>query len=729
MIISPPFLPARADNLSDAAWLDLAFAPALPLRETNAPAGSYPLGIGLGWHNGLHVQGAANANNQTTVHAIADGEVIHVSVPRPSNTDPGDAQNFNPFPGGAAWTDNGLVILRHQTEIGATGDQPTSLTYFSAYMHLERLPTFATPEGGTRRLQAGDRVWRKDVIGHAGRIYGHAGQTHLEICLDQDNLQQLMGRPPAWVDPANIPAPSADGRVDAVFGAIWFYLPATTPTSTIAPTSHLRAASQTSLAQAVWVRMHYVDGSANFQSHDSNGRLLGERGEANGEYNLYRTASNRHQSLPAADRAHSSPSGWYELLRFGRNLGRGPAATDKDPLPANAAHWRQLSINGQDIWADLNAEGSYKFSDADFLPIQGWNIIDDDSNPADQRCDSNRLKNLIADPDPNAENRLETATLEPRLGDPEVRRKLQRMICRFPSEWDRDTIATRYGFVRELPAFRDAPDAWAPFEAHLNALTFTGLPADYLAAQWRVHPKEFIGWMRQCGWLSSSELELVYPNTYEQKVGAVIHRAANALNNQTRERFRFAINTVSRKYFISQNSVRQAHYFGQGAEESRTLTLMNERRSEASCNQLYSGRMGNDLTGDGYRYRGRGMKQLTGKYNYSEYWVFRGWIDRSSYTASWWSAQGIITRPDINNPDRLLNDVYSTIDTGGWYWVASPHRGTPHNDSSISALTGNGHPNDQNIRFVTRGINGGINGLDNRIHHTQRIYRIMADGI
>lgn len=61
--------------------------------------------------------------------------------------------------------------------------------------------------------------------------------------------------------------------------------------------------------------------------------------------------------------------------------------------------------------------------------------------------------------------------------------------------------------------------------------------------------------------------------------------------------------------------------------------------------------------------------------------------------------------------------------------MASPHRGTPHNDSSISSLTENGHPNDQNIRFVTRGINGGINGLDNRTHHTQRIYRIMADGM
>lgn len=178
-------------------------------------------------------------------------------------------------------------------------------------------------------------------------------------------------------------------------------------------------------------------------------------------------------TLPQADRNRSSPSGWYELLRFGRNLGRGPNAADKDPLPSNAAHWRQITgPNGQAVWADLNAEGSYKFSDADFLPIQGWCFIDDDTAPNDQRCDSNNLKTLIADPDPNAAGRIEMANLLRRLGNPEVMQKLRRVVCQFPSEWDQGTIAARYGFVRELAAFQEAPEAWAPFEAHLRALSF-----------------------------------------------------------------------------------------------------------------------------------------------------------------------------------------------------------------------------------------------------------------
>lgn len=689
MIISPPFLPARTPTQSESAWLDSAFVQPLPLRETNAPAGSYPLGIGLAWHNGLHMQGAANANNQTPVHAIADGEVIYVSVPRPSNTDPGDAQNFNPFPGGAAWTDNGLVILRHQTEIGANGNQPTTLTYFSAYMHLKQIGRI-TPAGqqAARVLQINDRVYRKEEIGKAGQIYGHAGQIHLEICLDTANLRRLIGRPPTWVDPANIPAPTADGRIDAVFGAIWFYLPVTTPTRTSTPTTHLRAAAQTSLEQAVWVRMYYEGGSTRLEAYDNTGRLLGQRPETNGEYDLYRTASSRHESLAANDLNSSSPSGWYELLRFGRNLGRGPNPVDKDPLPANAAHWRQINLNGQDIWVDLNTAGSYKFSDADFLPIQGWNFIDDDSNPNDQRCDSERLKSLIADPDPNTANRLETATLERRLGDQAVMRTLRRMICRFPSEWERDSMPTRYGFVRELPAFRDAPGAWEDFLAHLNTVTFTGLPADYLAAEWRVHPKEFIGWMRQCGWLSQQEMRQLVPS-HSIRTGSYRDAAG------TRQRGVFweenprpsliaihqrPLNRVMRKYGIN-TPIRMAGFFGNSVQETGWFRELRE------------------TGGNGYWYSpwfGRGFLQLTHPTNYVGYWRWRGRsvpatletglndASRQAHTANSsatledrhfvaLTAEMVSWRRTVQGDDPddrySIENVVSPSDSAGYYWL------------------------------------------------------------
>ena len=624
MIISPPFLPVNATPQNDEAWVNSAMPqPASRLASTQAPEGSFPLSNKLEWHNGLHLQGTAVGDGRTPVRAIADGEIVYVGKPNPANNNADDPQNINPFGETPAWTDNGCVILKHTTEIGAVGLQATEIVYFSLYMHLNHVAAHTpTGQSAARRLQIGDRVWRKDEIGRAGQIYGHAGQVHLEICLNAANLTHLIGRAPAWADPANIPAPTADGRTDAVFGAIWVYLPATTPTATTAPANHLRGPSQTTLGQALWVKMTYEAGASVLESHDNNGRPLGRRQQADAEYNLYTEANRRHNALPQADRNRSSPSGWYELLRFCRNLGRGPNAADKDPLPANAAHWREIpGPNGQALWADLNAESSYKFSDADFLPIVGWNFIDDDSTPDDQRCDSNRLKNLIADPDTNNANRMQTAELAGRLGDPEVARKLRRMVCRFPSEWDQTTIATRYGFVRELPAFQEAPEAWTAQEAHFRALSFTGLPAEYIAATWRIQPREFIQMMRGCGWLSLGEFKQLLPShairtgTYRdaqgQRHSGVFWEAVRTDLDSRQAALgphRIPLNRTLRKYGLTR-PLRMASFFGNAVQESTWLSSFAEGGGN---NAWYA------------PWYGRGFLQLTHPENYITYWRWRG---------------------------------------------------------------------------------------------------------
>lgn len=619
MIISPPFLSPRNANQSDDAWLDAAMTqPMSRLANTDAPEGSYPLSNQLAWHNGLHLQGEAGTNGQTVVRAIADGEVIYVGQPKQSNASATDPQNYNPFADTPAWTDNGCIIIRHTTEIGADGNQPIEITYYSLVTHLcqvARIPPAGQP--APRPLQRGDRIWRKDEIGRAGQIYGHTGQIHVEICLDEANLTRLIGHPPAWVDPATVPTPSEDGRIDAVFGAIWFYLPAVTPTRAAQPQNHLRAPSPSTLNQPLWLRMTYAQGACVFESYDTNGQQLGQVRQADVEYDLYNLATRRHNSLPEAERARSSPSGWYELLRFGRNLGRGPAQTDRDPLPANVAHWREVpGANGQAIWADLNAEGSCKFSDADFLPIQGWNFIDDDTSPNDQRCDSTNLKNLIADPDSNSTERMETANLARRLGDPDVARKLRRVVCRFPSEWDQTTIATRYAFVRDREPFPQNPDAWACFESHLRALSFPDLPGEYTAATWRVHPREFISTMRKCGWLSRRELLQLVPShsirtgTYRDAHGqrhAGVFWEANPAATLI-DGHRLPLNRMLRKYGVN-TPLRQAGFFGNAVQETAWFRTLAEGG------------------GSGYWYApwyGRGFLQLTHPGNYIGYWRWRG---------------------------------------------------------------------------------------------------------
>lgn len=72
------------------------------------------------------------------------------------------------------------------------------------------------------------------------------------------------------------------------------------------------------------------------------------------------------------------------------------------------------------------------------------------------------------------------------------------------------------------------------------------------------------------------------------------------------------------------------------------------------ANRVYADRMGNgnEASGDGWKYRGRGLIQVTGRENYRKY--------------------GYIVSPQIDpekNPDALTNPTWAA-DSAGWYWKA-----------------------------------------------------------
>ncbi|WP_204117374.1 glycoside hydrolase family 19 protein [Paraburkholderia sp. C35] len=101
---------------------------------------------------------------------------------------------------------------------------------------------------------------------------------------------------------------------------------------------------------------------------------------------------------------------------------------------------------------------------------------------------------------------------------------------------------------------------------------------------------------------------------------------------------------------------------------------------EAIANKVYGGRMGNTEAGDGYKYRGRGFVQLTGKANYKAAGEALG-IDL------------------VNNPD-LAADPAVAAQLATWYWQSK---------SGLSEAARAG-----DVKTVTRKLNGGLNGLDVR---------------
>lgn len=228
----------------------------------------------------------------------------------------------------------------------------------------------------------------------------------------------------------------------------------------------------------------------------------------------------------------------------------------------------------------------------------------------------------------------------------------------------------------------------------------------------------------------------LYPSSTLEKIGQS--------PASVRERHRLNINKVMRKYGIN-TAVKMSHFLGQGAVESFYLTLMIEGSVSFAKNPQHASflteqngyynppaggyldylnnRLGNIEAGDGPKFRGRGMKQLTGRENYSKYWVYRGWLDKNSFKSNWWNPVSVKNAPVVDNPQLLSISSYNAIDAGGWYWEA----GSAHNKFASINKTIGSIVNDGNIELVTKAINGGLNGIEERRANTKRIAKILMD--
>lgn len=126
-----------------------------------------------------------------------------------------------------------------------------------------------------------------------------------------------------------------------------------------------------------------------------------------------------------------------------------------------------------------------------------------------------------------------------------------------------------------------------------------------------------------------------------------------------------------------------------------TLEIANQYAGNPKkiANMVYANRMGNrdEASGDGYRFRGRGCIQTTGHANY-------------------FHAGQAIGVDFVMEPDLVANPKFAAL-TAGFFW--STH--------GLNALA-----DAKDHRAITKRINGGFIGIDDRIEHTRMAFAVLT---
>lgn len=172
--------------------------------------------------------------------------------------------------------------------------------------------------------------------------------------------------------------------------------------------------------------------------------------------------------------------------------------------------------------------------------------------------------------------------------------------------------------------------------------------------------------------MTLSEFQSILPNTKAETV-------LDVYNQLTPCFAKYEINTP----------IRKCHFLAQMLHESGALRY----KEEIASGKNYEGRLdlGNIIKGDGVRFKGRGGFQLTGRANYRMY--------------------GKVIGVDLEGNPELVATKYF-VDVAGWFWDSRNLNGWADKDE---------------LEAITRKVNGGLNGIDDRrnwLNKLKAVYKI-----
>jgi len=149
------------------------------------------------------------------------------------------------------------------------------------------------------------------------------------------------------------------------------------------------------------------------------------------------------------------------------------------------------------------------------------------------------------------------------------------------------------------------------------------------------------------------------------------------------------LNAAMQAFSISDNALRESAFLAQIAHESGELRYVQEIAS----GQQYEGRkaLGNTIPGDGIRYKGRGLIQITGRSNYAQC--------------------GHALELDLLEHPELLETRVNACRSAAWFWQT-------HGLNELADA--------EDFLRITKRINGGTNGLHARLEYYERAKAVLV---
>ena len=148
-----------------------------------------------------------------------------------------------------------------------------------------------------------------------------------------------------------------------------------------------------------------------------------------------------------------------------------------------------------------------------------------------------------------------------------------------------------------------------------------------------------------------------------------------------------ALNKACEPYVIN-TKLRKAHLLAQMSHESGGFYYKKEIWGPTGVQSSYEGRsgLGNNQPGDGEKFQGRGYIQITGRANYTNFANF--------------------VKLSLDDTIKYLETIEGAVMSAVWYW----------NTRNLNALA-----DQDDIKAITKKVNGGYNGLDDRISRYSKI--------